>query len=57
MSEQMGAYRQQGNRFALKLATSAFSDATDPGGAASGHDLWAALTRAADAVEVTIFAL
>jgi uncharacterized protein len=36
----------------LNLATSALSDAGDPDGATSGHDLRVALTRAADAVEV-----
>ena len=36
----------------LNLATSALSDVADPDGATCGHDLWAALMRAADAVEV-----
>jgi uncharacterized protein with von Willebrand factor type A (vWA) domain len=36
----------------LNLATNALSDAADPDGATSGHDLRMALTRAADAVEV-----
>jgi uncharacterized protein with von Willebrand factor type A (vWA) domain len=36
----------------LNLATSALSDAADPNGATSGHELSVALTRAADAVDV-----
>src|ERR1700677_393345 len=36
----------------LTLATSALSDAADPNGETSGHDLSVALTRAADAVDV-----